>query len=333
MPTSPESPDLVELYVDQGLSLAVIGRRLGHTADWVRTRLVAAGVPLRPPGRQPTITDDQVRSLLDKGLRVAQIAEELGVTDSSVLDRMRANGWTGPPRRPRGPSRNAPPPPRVESLRQLYATEGLTVAEVAQRLGQSEGRVTAALAAAGIARRRPGWTDGIPPAPIIAEQLTELYVENGRTVREVAAILNTTTTRVNAALRRHGIPRRPEPQKLPPPLELDKTTLTELYVSRRLDDDAIGLTYGVPAYRVTMRRRELGVHRPPAPPPHAEPPVMPPLAVLHRWYVTEGRTLADRPSAPHLPGYRPDLATGRWGFCPPPDQSGASQTPGSEVDR
>jgi transposase-like protein len=287
----PHVSELIGLYTEQGLSLSVIGRRFGHTADWVRFRLVAAGVPLRPPGRQPTITDDQVRSLLDQGLRVAEIASELGVSDSSVLDRMRAHGWTGPPRRPRGPSRNASPSPKEESLRQLYVTEGLTVAEVAHRLGQSHGRVTAALHAAGIARRRPGWTDGTPPAPITAEQLTELYVENGKTVREVAAILNTTTTRVNAALRRHGIPRRPEPQKLPPPLELDKTTLTELYVSRRLGDDAIGLTYGVPAYRVTMRRRELGVHRPPAPPPHPEPPVMPPLAVLHRWYVTEGRTL------------------------------------------
>jgi hypothetical protein len=108
MPTEPQPPELVELYVDHSLSLAVIGRRFGHTADWVRARLIAAGVPLRPPGRQPTITDYQVRSQLDQGLRVAQIAKELGVTDSSVLDRMRAHGWTGPPRRPRGPSRNSP---------------------------------------------------------------------------------------------------------------------------------------------------------------------------------------------------------------------------------
>ena len=138
--------------------------------------------------------------------------------------------------------------------------------------------MTAALAAAGIARRRPGWTDGTPPAPITTEQLTELYVANGQTVGEVAAALGTTTTRVNAALPRHGIPRRPEPQAAPPPLELDRTTLTDLYVTRRLDDTAIGAMHGVPAYRVTMRRRELGVHRPPAPPPHPEPPAMPPPA-------------------------------------------------------
>ena len=62
-------------------------------------------------------------------------------------------------------------------------------------------------------------------------------------------------------------------------------------MTRRLDDEAIGAMHEVPAWRVTMRRRELGVHRPPAPPPHPEPPVMPPPAILHRWYVTEGRTL------------------------------------------
>src|SRR6476469_3233441 len=111
-PSPPDLPDIAELYVEQRLSLAVIGARFGHSTDWVRARLVTAGVEVRPQGRQPTITDDQVRSLLDQGLRVAQIAAELGVTDSNVLDRMRANGWTGPPRRPRGPSRNAPPPPR-----------------------------------------------------------------------------------------------------------------------------------------------------------------------------------------------------------------------------
>jgi hypothetical protein len=63
--------------------------------------------------------------------------------------------------------------------------------------------VTTALDAAGIPRRRPGWTDGAPPAPITAEQRTELYTKNGKTVGEVAAALGT-TTRVNAALRRHA---------------------------------------------------------------------------------------------------------------------------------
>ena len=275
LPTEPDPAGLVDLYVDHGLDMAEIGRRFGHTADWVRARLVAAGIPVRSPGRQATISDEQVRTLLDRGLRVAETARELGVSDSSVLDRMRARSWAGPPRRPRGPSRNSPPLPEVERLRQLYVTEGLSLAEVALRLGQSRGRVTAALEAAGITRRRPGWTGGSPPDPISRGSLVKLYIKDGKSVREVAAALGTTTTRVTAALRRHGIPRRPDEHRAPPPpLSVDKKTLTELYVTRRLDD-AIGVRYGVPAYRVTMRRRELGVHRPPMSPLHPDPPVMP----------------------------------------------------------
>jgi len=116
-----------------------------------------------------------------------------------------------------GDLRNAPPPPARETLRQLYVVEGLSVAEVALRLGLSRGRVTAALDAAGIVRQRPGWIDSAPPDPISRGSLIRLYVEDGMTVRQVAAALGTTTTRVNAALRRHGIPRRPEPQSPPPP--------------------------------------------------------------------------------------------------------------------
>src|SRR6478609_1114282 len=102
---------------------------------------------------------------------------------------------------------------------------------------------------AGIPRRRPGWTDGNPPDAISRGLLVKLYVDDGSTVREVAAALDTTTTRVNAALRRHDIPRRPEP-KSPPPLKLDRTRLIELYVTRRLDDTEIGARFGVPAGRV-----------------------------------------------------------------------------------
>jgi len=314
MSMAPNPPNLVELYMHQRLSLAEIGTRCPLTPLTVSAPVwwqMGYRSGRWTSGRQPTISDAQVRALLDQGLRVANIAGHLGVTDSSVLDRMRANGRTGPPRRPRGPSRNAPPSPGVETLRQLYVTEQLSVGQVAERLGLSRGRVTAALNAAGITRRRPGWTDGAAPLPITAAQLAELYIEDGKTVDEVAAALRTTSTRVNAALRRHGIPRQPEPQAPPPPLGWDRTTLTELCVSRRLDDAAIGAVHVVPAYRVTMRRRELGVHRPPAPPPHPGPPVMPPAEDLYRWYVTEGRTLVQIARQHHTtrdtsgPGCRP----------------------------
>ena len=143
--------------------------------------------------------------------------------------------------------------------------------------------------------------------------------------RELAAALGTTTTRVTAALRRHGIPRRPEPPAPPPPLGLDGATLTELYVTRRLDDTAIGTRYGVPAWRVTMRRRELGVHRPTASAAAPGPPVMPPAADLHRWYVIEGRTLEQiARHASHLPGHRPRHGCRPPGFRSNPEPAGST---------
>jgi len=53
-----------------------------------------------------------------------------------------------------------------------------------------------------------------------------------------------------------------ERRRTVPPRLVDAATLTDLYVTQRLDDAEIGSRCGVPAWRVTKRRRELGVHRP-----------------------------------------------------------------------
>ncbi|HEY4993844.1 MAG TPA: hypothetical protein VII33_17360, partial [Nakamurella sp.] len=54
--------ELAHLY-GRRLSVAEIGSRYGHTADWVKARLVSAGVQIRSQGRQPAeVTPDQVRA-------------------------------------------------------------------------------------------------------------------------------------------------------------------------------------------------------------------------------------------------------------------------------
>jgi len=63
--------ELVRWYRDEGRSLAGIAQRYGRSADWVKARLLAAGVGVRAPGRRPLIDPDRVRVLLDGGLRVA----------------------------------------------------------------------------------------------------------------------------------------------------------------------------------------------------------------------------------------------------------------------
>ena len=85
--------ELAHLYSGRRLSLAEIGSRYGHTADWVKARLVSAGVQIRSQGRQPAeVTPDQVRALLDQGLRVPQIADRLGVSETTVQKIIREQG-------------------------------------------------------------------------------------------------------------------------------------------------------------------------------------------------------------------------------------------------
>jgi hypothetical protein len=67
--------------------------------------------------------------------------------------------------------------------------------------------------------------------------------------------------------------------------------MVDLYVTQRLDDATIARQHDVPTWRVTQRRRELGVHRPRPPMPLRPFPVAPSPVELRRLYVDVGRTL------------------------------------------
>jgi transposase len=174
--------DLAAKYA-RGQSLEALGADYGHTADWARARLAQAGVAIRPAGSRRKITADQVRAGLDEGLRTHEIASRLGCSDWAVQQVMRNQGWTAPPPRLRGPSRSLPPIPTKPVLRRLYVEQQMTVAQVAAAVGISTTRITAALKRHGITVRKPGWVDGVPPPPITAEQLHQLYVQAGSSTR------------------------------------------------------------------------------------------------------------------------------------------------------
>src|SRR4029079_10651417 len=91
-------------------------------------------------------------------------------------------------------------------------------------------------------------------------------------------------TRVLAALRRHHIPIRTDRPTVPS-LDVDEPTLRDLYVTQHLDDQAIGVQLGVPAWSVTRRRRERSIRRPSGRPPHKPPPPPPHPEELARLYI------------------------------------------------
>jgi hypothetical protein len=154
-------------------------------------------------------------------------------------------------------------------LRRLYVEERRTLAQVAAALGASDRRVRAAIVAAGIPLRPARRRADRPALPTLtAEQLTDLHVAQRLTTEEIAARYGGSDTWVRTALQSHGISRRRGGARPVPSLDLDTATLTDLYVTRRLDDPVIAARFGVPTWRVTVRRRELGVTRPAVPPPH-----------------------------------------------------------------
>ncbi len=285
---------LVRLYRDEGLTLAQVGAAHGHSHGWARSRLLAAGVALRPGGQQPakTAPDDgltaaQLERWYADGLTVADIAARSGRPRDTVAATLRGAGVQF--RRGRRPPTLDP-----SQLRALYVDAHLTLAQTAKQLGCSTRSVSSRLTAAGIAprpSRRPATAPTL--APLTAPQLRDLYLTQGLGLAEIAARVGGSMTRIRGALIRHRIPRRASgTHRAVAPLDVDAATLHQLYVTERLDDPAIAARYGVPVHRVLRRRRQLGVIRPQVPPPHPPPPPPPPPDELRRLYLEEGLTLA-----------------------------------------
>ena len=95
--------ELIRLYEQEQLSLTKVAARYGRSSDWVEPRLRGAGRQIRPAGRRKVVDPDRLRGLLDAGRTVPEIAGELRCSQWAVLKVMGEHGWTGPPRRPRGP--------------------------------------------------------------------------------------------------------------------------------------------------------------------------------------------------------------------------------------
>ena len=284
---------VARLYCDELRSLADVGGRFGRGPAWARARVLAAGVALRPGGRVPGadrgggLDGSVCAAWYIGGLSVRAIATGTGWSATQVSAVLRGQGVVLRRGRQLGPE---PDPGR---LRALYVGQHLTLVQVAAELGCSTDRVKAGLAAAGIAVRVGGLPATAAALPLLTEALLrELYERQQLTMRQVADRVGGSEFRIARALDRFGIARRRPGARPVSALLADAEVLRQLYVEQRLDDTAIGGRFGVPAWRVIQRRRELGVRRLPVPPPHPPPVPPPPAAQLRRLYTEQGLPIA-----------------------------------------
>ena len=299
-PDDPISADVLRrLYVDEGLSIAETARRLHTSTDKVALRLRRYDIPRRPEGRHPAgpgLRDTVGQLYAVEGLSVKEVALRVDRSPERVRELLRAAGI---PLRP-PPPRPLPPgyePLSRELLVELYVTQGLTLAEVAERVGGRPARVAAALRRHQIPRRPPPIRRLPGREPLTKELLTELYVNQRLSSVAIARQLGGDTSRVIKALKRFDIPARSHPR----PGQIDPDALVDLYVRRRVGLEEIAVTMGVSVNQVRMALRREKIRRPLPPRPTTPAPA---AEVLEDLYLTQGLTLSQIGRRYHTTHYR-----------------------------
>jgi transposase len=145
---------LKRLYYDEGLSRQKIADRLGCTEWIVRSQMERYGLPARRPWdyRRIDIPKGLLQRLYyEEGLSQAKIAKRLGCDEGVIIRRMREFGME-----PKSPAdyRRLDIPETL--LRKLYCRDGLSLAQIAERLECSQTVILRRLQAYGIDRRPRG---------------------------------------------------------------------------------------------------------------------------------------------------------------------------------
>jgi transposase len=144
-------------YVQDGASIRQMAAECAVKPDTMRAALDRAGIEVRPKGpwvhHPPQLRDTAFLrdAYLDRGMTIAAIAEDVGVTDSRVV---RALADAGIPRRAHGGGRPCAAPELHDEawLRRAYIEERRTLRAIGIELGCSTRPVWDALRRFGIKR-------------------------------------------------------------------------------------------------------------------------------------------------------------------------------------
>src|SRR5688572_15452610 len=101
----------------------------------------------------------------------------------------------------------------LEELVRLYEEEGLSLAEVARRIGGTRQGVHYQLVKAGV-RMRPMGAEPARSPRFEREMMVDLYVRQRLPIVQIAARLGLTAGIITYELKKHGIERRPRGSRL-----------------------------------------------------------------------------------------------------------------------
>ena len=250
--------ELRALYVDEELTVREVGDRLGVPKNRIIRELALAGIQRRsrhtrrPRGHRLAVTDERLVDLyVDRGLPLAQLGAELGVSEEYLRRRLRKAGIT---KRPGTFGRRHAASNRVVARACLLYSAGLTMADVAAELGVSATQVGLILTEAGVPVRPPG------PRPIDDDQPTR---------RVLTQLYHDPEVRKALALWHIPIPdpecwERPSPFQILAPDPLPEELLDHPYVDLGLTIHHISILCGIGTTGVKGQLQRLGIPlRPP----------------------------------------------------------------------
>lgn len=136
--------------------------------------------------------------------------------------------------------------PDKDELRRRYLDEGQTVSEIARNFGVSERTVARAMDAHAIARRPHGRKRPAIPAEDVLRQ----YVDEGRTISELAEAIGVGYGTVRRALVRLQVARRSTVRRRDAPLPTDFELAQRRYLVRRIGGPQTARILKVPKQRL-----------------------------------------------------------------------------------
>ncbi len=267
----PDAGTLRRLYVEEDRPMADLTARYRVGAKTTRGWLLEAGIPIRTKaqgGRRRQLRPPlpvELRELAEREMNVAAVARVLGVSYGTAT-RWLTEAHIALPRassnnRPRGQNRPVTPP-TVELL-QLYVTEGLSVATVAERLQLTRHLVRKWLLEAGVVLRPPGGGPGVPHVlpprkpPPPADELCRLRLTERLTHKQLAARFGVHPQTASRWLADIGLA---GPRPLPVPVP----DLVRMYEQQEVTAAEIARRVGVPVARVLKILHDAGVQIDPA---------------------------------------------------------------------